>query len=68
VLGWAVPGRAGLGRAGDHGGDGEGLIIAAGHYRNGILLSAVTADAVTELLHGREPHPAWRPFTPGRFS
>jgi glycine oxidase len=63
-----VLGRAGLGRAGDHGGDGEGLIIAAGHYRNGILLSAVTADAVTELLHGREPHPAWRPFTPGRFS
>jgi glycine oxidase len=51
-----------LGRA-----DGDGLIVAAGHYRNGILLSAVTADAVTALLHGREPHPAWRPFTPGRF-
>jgi glycine oxidase len=57
-----------LGWAGERGGDGEGLIIAAGHYRNGILLSAVTADAVTALLHGRDPHPAWRPFTPGRFS
>ena len=52
-----------LGRA-----DGDGLIVAAGHYRNGILLSAVTADAVTALLHGREPHPVWQPFTPGRFS
>jgi glycine oxidase len=51
-----------LGRA-----DGDGLIVAAGHYRNGILLSAVTADAVNALLHGREPHPAWHPFTPGRF-
>ena len=44
------------------------VIIATGHFRNGILLSAVTADAVTALLAGREPHPAWQPFTPGRFS
>ncbi len=47
-------------------GDG-GLIVAAGHYRNGILLSAVTADAVAALIGGREPHPAWAPFHPGRF-
>ena len=47
---------------------GEGsLIIAAGHFRNGIMLSAVTADAVTAILGGREPHPAWIPFRPGRF-
>jgi glycine oxidase len=52
-----------LGRVGGE----EGLIIAAGHYRNGILLSAATADAVTALLHGREPHDAWKPFTPERF-
>src|ERR1700733_6182847 len=43
------------------------LIIAAGHFRNGILLSAVTADAVLALLRGRETHDAWAPFGPGRF-
>ena len=47
--------------------DGGGPLIAAGHYRNGILLSAATADAVTALLRGQDPHPAWLPFTPGRF-
>jgi glycine oxidase len=43
-------------------------VIAAGHFRNGILLSAVTADAVTALLQGNEPHKAWTPFSPGRLS
>jgi glycine oxidase len=43
------------------------LIIAAGHFRNGILLSAVTADAVTALLHDQETHAAWAPFRPSRF-
>ena len=42
-------------------------IIAAGHFRNGILLSAVTADAVAALLDGDKPHQAWAPFHPGRF-
>ena len=42
------------------------LIIAAGHYRNGILLSAVTADAVAALLDGKDPHAAWTPFHPGQ--
>jgi len=44
------------------------LIIAAGHFRNGILLSAVTADAVAALLTGGEPHQAWTPFNPGRLT
>jgi glycine oxidase len=48
------------------GGDGS-RIIAAGHFRNGILLSAVTADAVAALLDGDRPHQAWTPFHPGRF-
>ncbi|HVT67842.1 MAG TPA: FAD-dependent oxidoreductase, partial [Trebonia sp.] len=48
-------------------GDG-GLIVAAGHFRNGIMLSAVTADAVTALLAGQQPHAAWAPFGPGRFA
>jgi glycine oxidase len=45
----------------------ESLIIAAGHFRNGILLSAVTADAALALLRGQETHDAWAPFGPGRF-
>ena len=48
------------------GGNGS-LIIAAGHFRNGIMLSAITADAVLALLHGEETHDAWTPFGPGRF-
>jgi glycine oxidase len=44
------------------------LIIAAGHYRNGVLLSAATADAVAALLAGSEPHQAWTPFNPGRLT
>jgi glycine oxidase len=44
-----------------------GLIVAAGHYRNGIMLSAATADAVAELLAGGEPPPEWKPFTPLRI-
>src|SRR6185312_1441096 len=48
-----------LGLAGD-----GGPIVAAGHFRNGILLSAVTADAVAALIDGRDPHPAWAPFSP----
>ena len=46
---------------------GGSLIIAAGHFRNGILLSAITADAVTALLTGDQPHQTWTPFHPGRF-
>jgi len=45
----------------------QSLIVATGHFRNGILLSAATADAVTAVLAGGEPHPAWAPFAPGRF-
>jgi len=28
----------------------EGLVLACGHYRNGILLAPLTGDAVAELL------------------
>jgi glycine oxidase len=53
--------------AGGSTGGSTGRIVAAGHFRNGILLSAVTADAVTALLRGDQPHPAWSPFRPSRF-
>jgi glycine oxidase len=37
--------------------DVPGLLVATGHYRNGILLAPITADAVSALLAG-EPVPA----------
>lgn len=45
----------------------DGLVVATGHHRNGILLTPVTADVVGELLvTGRLPDLA-APFTPERF-
>jgi glycine oxidase len=45
----------------------DGLAIATGHYRHGILLAPVTADAVCGALTG-EGWPDWIvPFSPSRF-
>ena len=33
----------------------EGLVLATGHYRNGILLAPLTAEAVAALLAGEAP-------------
>ncbi|MBV9095028.1 MAG: glycine oxidase ThiO [Streptosporangiaceae bacterium] len=44
-----------------------GLLFAAGHYRNGILMSPVTADAAVAWLTGQRPAAEWEPFTPQRF-
>jgi glycine oxidase len=46
----------------------DGLLLASGHYRNGILMSPVTADAVLAMLTGQAPAPEWEPFTPQRFT
>jgi glycine oxidase len=45
----------------------QGLVVATGHFRNGILLSAASADAVAAILAGDGPDPAWAPFHPGRL-
>src|SRR5688572_7255399 len=46
----------------------EGLVWAAGHHRNGILLTPVTAELVAGVLAG-EPLPDWaRPVDPARFA
>jgi glycine oxidase len=42
--------------------------LATGHYRNGILMSPVTADATVALLARQAPAPEWEPFTPQRFT
>jgi glycine oxidase len=46
----------------------EGLVVATGHYRNGILLTPVTADAVAELLATGQAPELIAPFGPGRFA
>ena len=44
----------------------EGLVLATGHYRNGILLTPITADGITELLTTGAPPAELEPFTPAR--
>jgi glycine oxidase len=56
------PGAGGVGGSGP-----DGLLLATGHYRNGILMSPVTADAITAFLTGQQAAPEWEPFAPGRF-
>lgn len=48
-------------------GEWEGYIVATGHFRNGILLAPVTAEAVAALLTGDDPPPETAPFDPNRF-
>jgi glycine oxidase len=45
----------------------DGLLMATGHYRNGILMSPVTADAIVACLTGQAPAAEWEPFAPQRF-
>jgi glycine oxidase len=46
----------------------EGLIVAAGHHRNGVLLAPVTGQLVLDLVrHGRLADDA-APFSPLRFA
>ncbi len=46
----------------------EGLVVATGHYRNGILLTPVTADAIAELLATGKVPEMIAPFGPARFA
>jgi glycine oxidase len=45
----------------------DGLVLATGHYRNGILLTPLTADAVAAMLTGEPTPPDVHPAHPGRF-
>jgi glycine oxidase len=42
-----------------------GVVVATGHYRNGILLAPATAELVVQLVEGASPE--LRAFAPGRF-
>lgn len=44
-----------------------GLVVATGHYRNGVLLTPITADAIADLLSTGTLPPVARPFHPERF-
>ncbi len=45
----------------------EGYIVAAGHFRNGILLAPVTAKLISELVLQGKPSVSLSPFAPDRF-
>ena len=46
----------------------DGLLVATGHYRNGVLLAPVTAEAIATTLADEEPTVDITPFDPGRFA
>ncbi len=46
----------------------DGLILATGHHRNGILLTPVTADAIAKLVLTGETDAAVAAFGLGRFA
>jgi glycine oxidase len=48
-------------------GEWEGLLVACGHFRNGILLAPITADAIAALLMGDTQPPETLQFSPSRF-
>jgi glycine oxidase len=45
----------------------EGLVLATGHYRNGVLLTPITADVISNLVLTGELGEVARPFTLDRF-
>ena len=46
----------------------DGLLIATGHFRNGILQTPMTADCVAALLAGETPPVDLTAFAPDRFA
>jgi len=44
-----------------------GVLYAAGHFRSGILLSALTGEVIADLVKGRQPAIDLAPFSPARF-
>jgi glycine oxidase len=45
-----------------------GVIVATGHFRNGVLLTPITADAVVDLITQGESDLDLHPFRPERFA
>jgi glycine oxidase len=49
-------------------GDAENLLVASGHFRNGVLQAPVTADCIAALLAGEATPVDLEPFSPQRFT
>ena len=47
--------------------DRDGLLIATGHFRNGILLTPITARLIREWVTSQKVNLDWVPFSPMRF-
>jgi glycine oxidase len=47
--------------------DKQGLLIATGHFRSGILLAPVTANLIREWVTTQKVSLEWAPFSPMRF-
>jgi glycine oxidase len=45
----------------------QGLTLATGHFRDGILLAPITGELVIDLIAGRRPRLPVDAFDPGRF-
>ena len=46
----------------------DGLVLATGHYRNGVLLTPITADVISTLIITGEVDSIAAPFTIDRFA
>jgi glycine oxidase len=46
----------------------DGLLVAAGHFRNGVLQAPITAECVAALLAGQRPPVDLDAFSPLRFA
>ncbi len=46
----------------------ENLILATGHFRNGVLMSLITGRLVAALVQGRPPELPLGSFSPARFT
>ncbi|MBV1950311.1 glycine oxidase ThiO [Streptomyces sp. BV129] len=46
----------------------DGLLMATGHHRNGVLLTPVTGDVMADVLCGAGVPEVARPFSPRRFA
>ncbi len=45
----------------------DGLLVATGHYRNGVLLAPATGEVIADLAVGEPPALDISPFSPERF-
>ena len=45
----------------------HGYFVAAGHYRDGILLAPITAEIISQIIGGLLPEFDLSPFAPSRF-